>query len=147
MIIASSPAAARERHWLEYSDEIGYLDGTDPYVRMGISEEGEEVSERDPISMKMRRVISPFRPNLYLVFYQRNPNFPSVKMEGWSQIGKYRIWRYWCEIEGKKKPRAKSLKVLTGEALPGLWLPTENPFTESQDERQLYGMIINRSVA
>ena len=147
MIVGSSPAASRERHWIEYADEIGYLDGTDPLVRIGITERMDEHEYRDVVKVRARPLSSPFRPNLFLAFYHRNPALPIDSVDGWHLIGEYRIWRYWCEVEGKKRPRAKVLKVLTGEALPGIWLPTENPFNERQDEQRYYGMVVTRDAA
>lgn len=144
---ARAPSYTRTWFWLEYADRLGYLDGTDPYVRVGISEEGEEMSERDPISLRMRTVISPFRPKLWICFYRRRVEFEPDSLRAWELFAKHRIVRYWCEVEGKKVFRAKSLKVLTGEALPGIWNPTDDPFTDQDREQQFYGMVIRKDVA
>lgn len=137
----------KERLWFEYSDDLQFIDGTSEHLRLAVSEEDPDLGRIYPHRRsKLSQIERGYRPILHLCYYTRNFRYHAKDQSGWDLFGKYRIERYWAEFEGRKVFKLVQLKVLTGEALPGVWIQTEDPFSEEQKQEGIFGMVIRRDL-
>lgn len=128
--------------WQQYVT-TDLLNGPEAPLKMQISEELDCYEMRDPYDGVHKLMQNPLLGRLYIVLLLRNYDVPLESRFGaWTEIGSYRIWKYWFDVD--QDDNVTSLKVFTGESLPGLWVKAENPFSEEQEEDQIFGMVTRK---